>query len=135
MTDDDVLVALKARWARALGLEDETMSIVALEKATRERVRGLPPLRVGERVELEPFTFGVVVGGEVVARSNTITVTVRGYGRIWDGELRQVPLAGELSELSELVAEGLEVVRWTPESGKPQPGLAVWTGSRKDGGS
>jgi hypothetical protein len=34
---DDVVVAMKARWARALGLKDETMAIAALEKATRKQ--------------------------------------------------------------------------------------------------
>jgi hypothetical protein len=35
--DEDVVMAIKARWARALDLEDETMSVVALEKATRRQ--------------------------------------------------------------------------------------------------
>lgn len=33
--EEDLVLAIKARWARSLGLEDETMSIVDLEKATR----------------------------------------------------------------------------------------------------
>ena len=45
MNDEDVLMALKARWARALGLDDETMSVVELEKATREAVDRVSDLK------------------------------------------------------------------------------------------
>lgn len=37
-SEEDVVAALKARWARALGLEDDTMSTVELEKTTRALV-------------------------------------------------------------------------------------------------
>jgi DNA-directed RNA polymerase subunit L len=43
--DEDVVMAIKGRWARALGLDDETMSVVALETATRKLVEQVADLK------------------------------------------------------------------------------------------
>lgn len=87
-------------------------------------------LRPGETVLIEPVTRVHVERGDgtvkVEARATgRLRVTVRGHGRIWDGITTAEPTPAEIAGL---VADGLEVVRWTPESGKPAPGTAVWTG-------
>jgi hypothetical protein len=99
-----------------------------MSEITEERRPWLQQLHVGERVEIEAEHHGAVVrdGAAVTVEtrySGRLAVVVRGHGRIWDGTTSTEPTAGEVAGM---VAQGLEVVRWTPEQG-PAPGTCVIT--------
>jgi hypothetical protein len=52
---DDVVMAIKARWARALDLDDETMSVVALERATRKQREAMETAMAADLAHVEAF--------------------------------------------------------------------------------